>query len=242
VGVVEKHSGEIADGRTVLNGYAFTGENVKKHRLGSGKFLMRPSSSFAAAFEIAENSSVDVVILLMKCDGVAVDMSFDLCNFSALRWLILSENCSNCRTSLETFLRGRGANSAVKIFFHGDGGDGQNFRLSQTHVAAESVSTALCKTFLDGNAAAEFNGEIILQEGAENSDASQRNDSVLFSPNAKATSCPNLDIANSNVRCSHGATVGSLDGDLLFYMKSRGLCESDCKDLLVECSLLSMLR
>ncbi|MDR2603039.1 MAG: SufD family Fe-S cluster assembly protein, partial [Puniceicoccales bacterium] len=87
----------------------------------------------------------------------------------------------------------------------------------------------------------EFYGKISINEIAENSNARQSSSSVLWSDGAQAISCPDLHIANSNVTCSHGATVGAIDDDTMFYMMSRGMDLLACKQLVAEGAMLSLL-
>jgi Fe-S cluster assembly protein SufD len=74
---------------------------------------------------------------------------------------------------------------------------------------------------------------IRVAEGAQLTDAYQTNRNLLLSDDAKATTLPSLEIAADDVRCSHGATVGQVDGTQLFYLMSRGLSRPDAERLLV---------
>lgn len=77
-----------------------------------------------------------------------------------------------------------------------------------------------------------FSGRILVDEGADGTDAIQRNDSLLLSRLAKSDSRPELEIYADDVKCAHGATVGQIDKDSLFYLRSRGLDEAHARDVL----------
>ena len=76
---------------------------------------------------------------------------------------------------------------------------------------------------LDGHARAVFNGLIHVHPGAQKTDAKQSNRNLLLSEEAMANSNPQLEIFADDVKCTHGSTVGQLDDDALFYLRSRGI-------------------
>jgi Fe-S cluster assembly protein SufD len=78
-----------------------------------------------------------------------------------------------------------------------------------------------------------FRGIIRVWPGAQQTDAYQTNRNLLLSPEARADSLPNLEIQADDVKCSHGATVGQLDQESLFYLMSRGLTRSQAERLVV---------
>ncbi|RMG92155.1 MAG: Fe-S cluster assembly protein SufD [Zetaproteobacteria bacterium] len=85
---------------------------------------------------------------------------------------------------------------------------------------------------LDGRSRAVFNGRVVVHEGAVGTDSEQRNANLLLSDRAEIDTKPELEIYNDDVRCAHGATVGQLDEAQLFYMKARGLDDSQARELL----------
>ena len=104
---------------------------------------------------------------------------------------------------------------------------------SQDHVAPNAGSDLLYKGALDGSSRAAFRGIIRVHPGAQGTDAYQTNRNLLLSDNARADSSPNLEIEADDVKCSHGATVGQLDADALFYLLSRGLSRQQAERLVV---------
>lgn len=91
------------------------------------------------------------------------------------------------------------------------------------HSAPHCNSTQLFKGVLDDNATGAFNGRILVRPDAQETNAYQSNNNILLSEEAKMGTKPQLEIFADNVRCSHGATVGQLDENALFYLRSRGI-------------------
>jgi len=100
------------------------------------------------------------------------------------------------------------------------------------HSAPHCRSRENYRTVLDGRAHAVFNGKIVVAEGAVKTDSAQSNGNLLLSKNAAIDTKPELEIYNDDVKCAHGVTVGQLDEDQLFYLKSRGLSEDEARQLL----------
>ncbi len=84
-------------------------------------------------------------------------------------------------------------------------------------------SHQLYKGILDGNARAVFNGKIFVREGAQKTDAMQTNKNLLLSTAARVDTKPQLEIYADDVKCAHGAAVGQIDEDELFYLQARGI-------------------
>jgi Fe-S cluster assembly protein SufD len=93
-------------------------------------------------------------------------------------------------------------------------------------------SHQLYKGILDGNGRAVFNGKIFVREGAQKTDAMQTNKNLLLSPQARVDTKPQLEIYADDVKCAHGAAVGQIDPDELFYLQTRGINPELAKSLL----------
>ena len=85
---------------------------------------------------------------------------------------------------------------------------------------------------LDGAAHAVFNGRVLVRPGAQKTDAYQSNRNLLLSEAAEVDTKPQLEIYADDVKCSHGATVGALDADQIFYLRSRGVDERAARSAL----------
>ena len=137
------------------------------------------------------------------------------------------------RIDLNARLLGPGANSDMLGLYFGDAHQHFDFNTSQDHVAPNAHSDLLYKGALDGGARGVFRGIIRVHEGAQGTDAYQTNRNLILSDEAVATSLPNLEIEADDVRCSHGATVGQLEAEALFYLMSRGLGREQAERLVV---------
>ena len=104
------------------------------------------------------------------------------------------------------------------------------------------LSNELYKGIVDDNATAIFNGKIFVQPDAQKINAFQSNKNILLSDNATVNTKPQLEIYADDVKCSHGCTVGQLDEEALFYLRSRGVSEKAAKSLLVHAFAIDILE
>jgi len=100
------------------------------------------------------------------------------------------------------------------------------------HATPDGRSRQLHKCIVDGAARAVFNGNIMVRPGAQRTDSAQSSRNLLLSGKARVDTKPQLEIFADDVKCAHGATVGQLDVDEVFYLKSRGLSETAARNLL----------
>ena len=100
------------------------------------------------------------------------------------------------------------------------------------HAMPQGRSRQLHKCIVDGAARAVFNGNIMVRAGAQRTDSSQSSRNLLLSGKARVDTKPQLEIFADDVKCAHGATVGQLDVDEVFYLKSRGLSDTAARNLL----------
>jgi len=152
---------------------------------------------------------------------------------STLDTLNVSLGGSITRVDLNARLLGPGANSDMLGLYFGDGDQHFDHNTSQDHIAPNAYSDLLYKGAMDGSSRSVFRGIIRVAKGAQQTDAYQTNRNLLLSEHARADSLPNLEIEADDVRCSHGATVGQLDKEMLFYLLSRGLNRTQAERLVV---------
>jgi Fe-S cluster assembly protein SufD len=100
------------------------------------------------------------------------------------------------------------------------------------HAQPHCGSREVYKGILGGAARSIFNGKIHVRQAAQKTDAKQSNKNLILSPDAIADTRPQLEIYADDVKCTHGATIGYLDDDAMFYLRTRGLAEDDARDLL----------
>jgi Fe-S cluster assembly protein SufD len=103
-----------------------------------------------------------------------------------------------------------------------------------THALPDGVSTQLAKGLVRDQGRAVFQGRIVVEEGADRTDARMGHHALLLNDGAEVDAKPELEIYADDVACAHGNTVGSLDSDALFYMRSRGLTECEARALLMQ--------
>ncbi|MFO7655913.1 MAG: Fe-S cluster assembly protein SufD [Bacteroidales bacterium] len=101
------------------------------------------------------------------------------------------------------------------------------------HARPNCTSTQLFKGILNEDASGAFNGKIYVAKDAQKTMAYQKNNNILLAPSARMNSKPQLEIYADDVKCSHGATVGQLDTEALFYLRSRGIPEKESRHLLM---------
>lgn len=100
------------------------------------------------------------------------------------------------------------------------------------HAMPNCASHELYKAIHDGRSRGVFNGKIFVRQDAQKTDAKQTNKTLLLSDDATIDTKPQLEIFADDVKCTHGATVGQLDEDQVFYLRSRGIAEEDARDIL----------
>jgi Fe-S cluster assembly protein SufD len=101
------------------------------------------------------------------------------------------------------------------------------------HAKPHGTSNQLFKGILDDEATGSFNGKILVRPDAQKIQAYQKNNNILLSSAARMNTKPHLEIYADDVKCSHGATVGQMDNEALFYLRSRGIGESEARHLLM---------
>ena len=128
-------------------------------------------------------------------------------------------------------LVGEGAEVSLKGLYLCGGDERVNFRILMHHRAPGCVSRQLFNGIAGGSSRVTFEGRIIVAPDAQKTEAYQENHNIVLSDQAHAETMPQLEIYAADVKCSHGATVGRLDEEALFYMRTRGVPERDAKVL-----------
>jgi len=131
-------------------------------------------------------------------------------------------------------LDGEGARAFVHGFMFGDHRQHFHLHTLQRHLKPHTTSDLLIKGCLKDRARSVYQGLIQVAEGAQRTDAYQANRNLLLSEQARADSIPGLEILANDVRCTHGATIGYVDAEQLYYLMTRGLAETAAKRLIVE--------
>lgn len=138
------------------------------------------------------------------------------------------------RTRLGLEAAGSGAALRLDGLFFASAGQHIDQSTLQVHSSPDTASTLLYKGAAKGDGRSVYRGLIVARRGAVRIDAYQKNNNLLLNDGARADSLPGLRIDADDLKCTHGATCGSLDPEQVFYLRARGLSESEARRLLVE--------
>jgi len=131
-------------------------------------------------------------------------------------------------------LKGEGADCTMNGVYLADGERLMDTHTSLDHAMPHCTSHEIYKGILAGKSKAVFNGRIIVQLDAQKTDAKQTNRALLLSDEATINSNPQLEIFADDVKCTHGAAVGQLDEEAMFYLQARGLNRAEARDMLLH--------
>jgi Fe-S cluster assembly protein SufD len=137
------------------------------------------------------------------------------------------------RNSTYHHLGGEGAESYSYGLFLADKWQHIDNFVNIDHASPHCTSNQLFKGVLDDMATGAFNGRILVRPDAQGTLAYQRNNNILLTDDAKMDTKPQLEIYADDVKCSHGATIGQLDNDALFYLQSRGISKREARLMLM---------
>jgi Fe-S cluster assembly protein SufD len=136
------------------------------------------------------------------------------------------------RNDVHVALAGEGAECVVNGLYLGTGKQHVDNFTEIEHLKPRATSLELYKGILDGAAHGIFNGKIVVHKDAQKTDARQTNRNLLLSMEAVVHTNPQLEIYADDVKCSHGSTIGQLDPDALFYLRSRGVGPEEARSVL----------
>jgi Fe-S cluster assembly protein SufD len=153
---------------------------------------------------------------------------------SELDWVLGGFGSKRGKVWIENDLVGPGATSRVTGAYFADGDQHLDYDTFQEHAAPNTESDFAFKGALRERATAVWRGMIRVEEGAQKTNAYQENRNLLLSEDAHADSIPGLEIMANDVRCTHGATLGRIDREELFYLMARGLSRAEAERLIVR--------
>ena len=151
-----------------------------------------------------------------------------------LDWIFGAIGSRLTKNFSELDLAGEGAQGRMSGFYFTDGNQHLDHDTQQNHLAQHTTSDLLFKGALKGRSRSVWQGMIYVAPGAQKTDGYQANRNLILSDAARADSIPGLEILADDVRCTHGATVGKLEQEPLFYLKSRGIPQSEAEKIVVE--------
>jgi Fe-S cluster assembly protein SufD len=151
-----------------------------------------------------------------------------------LDWVIGGFGSKRGKVWIENDLAGPGATSRVTGAYFADGDQHLDYDTFQEHIAPNTESDFAFKGALRERASAVWRGMIRVEEKAQKTNAYQENRNLLLSDTAHADSIPGLEIMANDVRCTHGATLGRVNREELFYLMARGLSRAEAERLIVR--------
>jgi Fe-S cluster assembly protein SufD len=169
--------------------------------MGHGKYIAPPKGQY----QVQAGETLILQFVVLPGESRDIDVSIDLC--------------------------GPGAEAHIKGLYLCGADEKVNFRIVMHHKAPGCKSTQLVKGIAGGSAHVQFLGTIVVAPDAQQTEAYQENHNIVLTPEAKVHTQPQLEIYADDVKCSHGATVGQLSADELFYMRSRGIPEAEARTL-----------
>jgi Fe-S cluster assembly protein SufD len=151
-----------------------------------------------------------------------------------LDWVAGGFGSKKGKIRIQNDLAGQGATSRVTGAYFADKSQHLDYDTYQEHIAPNTTSDFAFKGALRDSARTVWRGMIRVEEDAQKTNAYQENRNLLLSPDAHADSIPGLEILANDVRCTHGATLGRIDRDELFYCMARGLSRAEAERLIVR--------
>jgi Fe-S cluster assembly protein SufD len=138
------------------------------------------------------------------------------------------------RNDIVSTLAGDGAECTLDGLYVADGDATVDTHTTIDHAMPNCPSHELYKGILSGRARAVFNGKIIVRQDAQKTNAKQTNKALLLTDEAQVNTKPQLEIFADDVKCTHGAAIGQLDEDAMFYLQARGIASADARNLLIH--------
>ncbi len=161
---------------------------------------------------------------------------------AALDWVALGFGSKRGRVRMETKLAGEGADARVTGAYATHGRQHIDFDTNQEHAAPNTTSDLAFRGVLQDRSTAVWKGNIIVDPGAQKTDAFQESRNLLISKRAHADSIPGLEIQANDVRCTHAAAIAQVDPEQVYYLRSHGLPELAAKRLVIEGFLAALVE
>jgi Fe-S cluster assembly protein SufD len=159
-----------------------------------------------------------------------------------LDWVALGFGSARGRIRMQTRLAGQGAEARVTGAYASHARQHIDFDTTQEHAAPNTTSDLAFRGVLAGRSSAVWKGNIIVDPGAQKTDAFQESRNLLLSRRAHADAIPGLEIQANDVRCTHAAAVAQVDPEQLFYLRSHGLPLEVAKRLVIEGFLAALVE
>jgi Fe-S cluster assembly protein SufD len=153
---------------------------------------------------------------------------------ASLDWIFGAIGSKLTKNFSDLDLIGEGSTGRMSGFYFTNGTQHLDHDTQQNHLAPHTTSDLLFKGALRDRSRSVWQGMIYVAPGAQKTDGYQANRNLVLSRHARADSIPGLEILADDVRCTHGATVGKIDPEQIFYLRSRGIPQNEAERLIVE--------
>lgn len=182
---------------------------------------------------LEDRAVVDIVVMQNEHNEATHNTRFNISAGagSVLKISFLTLHGGNIDNKVKVDINGEGANVDLSGLYLVDGKQVVSNSVEMNHNVPNCISSQLYKGVLDNDAVAKFSGIIYVKQDAQKIEAYQANHNLLLSERAKIHTEPQLEIYADDVKCSHGATIGRLDENELFYLRSRGVPMKEAKIL-----------
>ncbi len=181
--------------------------------------------------------------------SISTSIEFSLEKESKLTTFWLSINGGDIKNDIRVDFNDEDGSAELNGLYLTDKEQIVDNKVRVNHNKPNCFSSQLYKGILDDSAQGNFNGQIYVAEGASKTLALQNNNNILLTDKAIVNTLPFLEIYNDDVKCSHGATIGQLDDDAMFYLRTRGISERNsrmllmyafCNDVLAKASIVEL--
>lgn len=182
------------------------------------------------SFDVGPYARLRVVEVLLGRGAVDMTVSQQAGSRCEITAIVVGDAAANYTIDLN----GREASNMLRGAFVAGGDERQRLGVRVNHFSSDCQSDSLIKGVAGGKALGEFNGMVYVAQDAQRTDARQTSRNIEIGREAHIITKPQLEIYADDVKCSHGATVGQLDGEAVLYMRQRGLSEMQAKRLQIE--------
>jgi Fe-S cluster assembly protein SufD len=221
-------------GKLAIQLDAGSSAKVVETRLGEGSEF--GGSNTRTTIVLGDNATLDHVII-QDVPSTQVHLSrteVTQRSGSELRARLFNLGAAYGRLAYEVQLAGEGAQADLSGLYFGSGDQMLDQQINVIHAAENCTSRQAFRGVLDDESTGVFNGAIEVRHGADGTDAAQSNDNLLLSNRAEANTQPRLEILADDVACKHGATVGQLDDEAMYYLRTRGIAVDGARRILIN--------
>jgi Fe-S cluster assembly protein SufD len=182
----------------------------------------------AASLNLVEIQALNSKVLFFPNERILLEKN------AILNWFLMDKGSLVTQRTLSADNSQHGAEAKITGVYIPSGNQHFYYDTKQNQLASDTISNLLFKGVLDEASFALWQGNILVKNGTHGADGYQLNNNLILSPSAYVQSIPGLEISTDDVKCSHGVTISDVDKEQLFYLKSRGIKESQGKALIVD--------